>query len=64
MPLRYHISRTSNQKIKIFLLKKMWMQIPFFCGSSPACWDPGSKWALDQAKTNLVNRYLGKQSRL
>jgi len=38
--------------------KKMWMQIPFFCGSSPACWDPGSKWALDQAKTNLVNKYL------
>ena len=38
--------------------KKLWIQIPFFCGSSPKCWDPGSEWALAQAKHNLVNKYL------
>ncbi|XP_023345285.1 heparin sulfate O-sulfotransferase-like isoform X2 [Eurytemora carolleeae] len=38
--------------------KKLWMQIPFFCGSSPHCWEPGSSWALEQAKQNLINKYL------
>eukprot|EP00088_Acartia_fossae_P003972 TRINITY_DN11705_c0_g1_i1.p1 TRINITY_DN11705_c0_g1~~TRINITY_DN11705_c0_g1_i1.p1 ORF type:complete len:338 (-),score=22.18 TRINITY_DN11705_c0_g1_i1:527-1462(-) len=38
--------------------KKLWMQVPFFCGSSIHCWDPGSHWALEQAKANLINNYL------
>ena len=36
----------------------MWMQIPFFCGQEAECWNPGSEWALEQAKQNLANHYL------
>lgn len=36
----------------------MWLQIPFFCGQSAECWQPGSQFALEQAKYNLVNKYL------
>uniref|UniRef100_A0A671LKY1 Heparan sulfate 2-O-sulfotransferase 1 n=1 Tax=Sinocyclocheilus anshuiensis TaxID=1608454 RepID=A0A671LKY1_9TELE len=38
--------------------EKLWLQIPFFCGHYFECWSIGSKWALEQAKYNLVNEYM------
>uniref|UniRef100_A0A671MJF9 Heparan sulfate 2-O-sulfotransferase 1 n=1 Tax=Sinocyclocheilus anshuiensis TaxID=1608454 RepID=A0A671MJF9_9TELE len=38
--------------------EKLWLQIPFFCGHYSECWNIGSKWALEQAKYNLVNEYM------
>jgi len=38
--------------------KKMWLQIPFFCGSFKKCWEPGNRWALEQAKWSVVNNYF------
>lgn len=38
--------------------KNMWLQVPFFCGQYAECFVPGSRWALEQAKRNLVNEYF------
>ncbi|XP_070582155.1 heparan sulfate 2-O-sulfotransferase 1-like [Ptychodera flava] len=40
------------------LPEKLWLQVPFFCGHSQECWRPGSKWALEQAKHNLVEHFF------
>lgn len=38
--------------------EKLWLQIPFFCGHHSECWTAGSRWALERAKSNLLDRYL------
>ncbi|XP_065669476.1 heparin sulfate O-sulfotransferase [Hydra vulgaris] len=37
---------------------KLWMQIPYFCGSDAFCWEPGSEKALLHAKINLEKHYF------
>jgi len=38
--------------------KRLWVQVPYFCGSSPECWEPASKRALQKAKANVAERYF------
>jgi len=38
--------------------KKLWLQIPYFCGSDVECWEPGNKQALRRAKANVMNNYF------
>ncbi|XP_014260635.1 heparan sulfate 2-O-sulfotransferase 1 isoform X2 [Cimex lectularius] len=38
--------------------ENMWLQIPFLCGHMPECWEVGNNWALEEAKKNLLTRYL------
>lgn len=37
---------------------RLWQQVPYFCGHAEECWKPGSRWALEQAKYNMINKYL------
>ncbi|WKY14429.1 hypothetical protein Q1695_000180 [Nippostrongylus brasiliensis] len=39
-------------------MKQMWIQIPYFCGHHHFCTVVGSREALNQAKRNLVEKYL------
>ena len=42
-----------------FLEKFFFFQVPWFCGHFRRCWDPpGNRWALEQAKFNLANKYF------
>ena len=41
------------------LEKFLFFQVPWFCGHFRRCWDPpGNRWALEQAKFNLANKYF------
>ncbi|KAL6732234.1 hypothetical protein Aduo_003015 [Ancylostoma duodenale] len=39
-------------------MKQMWLQIPYFCGHHHFCTVVGSRLALEQAKKNLIDKYL------
>jgi len=39
-------------------ISRLWLQIPYFCGSDPGCWKPGNEFALHRAKRNVLNYYF------
>jgi len=47
-----------KQKSSMCSPKKLWLQIPYFCGSDVECWEPGNKQALRRAKANVMNNYF------
>lgn len=48
----------TNETSKDCSISKMWLQIPYFCGQFASCWEPGSQWALDRAKQNVLEHYF------
>ncbi|XP_050715686.1 heparan sulfate 2-O-sulfotransferase 1-like isoform X2 [Eriocheir sinensis] len=64
----YHIRRRMGDKMTLDECVAMehpdcstthlWIQVPFFCGHHAECWVPGSNWALEQAKQNLIHKYF------